>query len=300
MRDEDEPLRRYLLGEMKEEEESRLEARLIRDEGLFERAETVEAGLLEEYAQGGLSEAQNRRMERHLAVSPATRSQFLMVRGLGILAREKDRVLTGPWGQLDLSRPTARALAAAAMLAIAIPSLWLASRTVPLPRPGHRAIEQRGAAHPKAVEQPAPRPEPVVQPDRVATVKPAPEPTLPEPASWILPIASGVTRGEAGIEEHVLPPGRQRVELRIDLGRDAREHGAFDVVVNDPAAGSPVVQEKGLKVRSIDGRTFLVLTMEADLLPEDFSLEVYGGGETQPFFIKEIQLRRHGETSAPR
>src|SRR5688572_12904998 len=106
MRDDD-LLRRFLLGELSDEDEALFEARLIQDDELFERAEAMEADLLEEHAHGGLSAAQRARMRRHLSSSPATRSQLAVVSGIGKVATEEQpgRILTGPWGGKNLPRP---------------------------------------------------------------------------------------------------------------------------------------------------------------------------------------------------
>src|SRR5687768_4114985 len=110
MRDDDQ-LRRYLLGELSDEDTELLEARLIQDEDLFERAEAVEADLLEEHTHGGLSASQHARIQRHLASSAAVRSQLALIKAIETVAPEEKLerpVLVGPWGRTDLARPWVR------------------------------------------------------------------------------------------------------------------------------------------------------------------------------------------------
>src|SRR5215210_7405615 len=106
MRDQDDLLRRYLLGELSEEEANRLEARLIQDGELFESVEALEADLLDEAAHGRLSPEERQRIVRRLASTPQGRLRLSVVRDLGRIAgkiADGRRVLPGPWGRTDLS-----------------------------------------------------------------------------------------------------------------------------------------------------------------------------------------------------
>src|SRR5215210_834857 len=144
MRDQDDLLRRYLLGELSEEEANRLEARLIQDGELFESVEALEADLLDEAAHGRLPPEERQRIVRRLASTPQGRLRLAVVRDLGRIA-EGGRVLPGPWGRVDLSRPSVRALAAAAMLVIAVGSVQLARIISSPPQPSEQVAEETPA-----------------------------------------------------------------------------------------------------------------------------------------------------------
>lgn len=268
MRDDDELLRLYLLGELETEEEDRLEARLIQDHELFERAEAVEADLLEEYAHGVLSTSQRSRLQRHLATSAASRSQLAMVRTLGKAADEKlAPVLTGPWWKKELSSPWFRTLAAA-MLAIAVLAGWFDYRTTRLqnqievmasqvmpPIPGQRGDEL----------PPPPPPTPVIDHDaeRIAEVKPTPEPVVVQ----LLQLAVAALRGPEEVEVLSIEPETDRVDFQLSLlpGDDA--YPAYQIVIRNSATGEELIRRDDLRSRKTGSETVLLLSMNAKEIP---------------------------------
>ena len=215
MRDDD-LLRRYLLGELSDEDTALLEARLIQDDGLFERAEAMEADLLEEHAHGGLSAAQRARMRRHLSSSAATRSQLAVVRGLGTLAGEEQpiRILTGPWGKrIDLPPSWMRGLAAAAMLVMATGSVWLATRTPTLPDEGRQIV----------AEAPAPPAVPVRTPAPPVETTPVPEQRIAQLEAELSEERAERRRLSAMVEQMVLAQvAKDRAETEAKATRRAR------------------------------------------------------------------------------
>lgn len=280
MRD-DELLRRYLLGELSDEDAAHLEARLIQDGDLFERAEALEADLLEEHAHGGLSTAQRARIRRHLASSEASRSQMAMVRGLGTVTREK-RVLTGPWGGKELSRPWVRALAAAAMLAIAVPSAWLALQTARLPEERERIVEGTPTPTPLPISTPVPLEETPVQ-DRIVELEPTPEPeptAAPEPAPFVFQLALTAFRGpDDGVKELRIPAGTEEVAIHLPLNSEDEAYPSFQVVLRD-AAGTELIRRTDLQPVKAGDTAVLILPVEAKVLaPGRYSVEVYGDGD---------------------
>jgi anti-sigma factor RsiW len=75
---------RYLLGELAEEEQSRLEQRYFTADELFEELLVVEGELIDGYALGEFSEHERRRIERHFLRSPDRRERLLFT---GLLMR---------------------------------------------------------------------------------------------------------------------------------------------------------------------------------------------------------------------
>ncbi|HVG09838.1 MAG TPA: zf-HC2 domain-containing protein [Thermoanaerobaculia bacterium] len=291
MRD-DELLRQYLLGELSGEDEALFEARLIQDDNLFESAEAMEADLLEEHAHGRLSDAQRARVRRHLASSPATRSQLAVVRGLGTVAGEEQpgrRILNGPWGRTNLSLPQVRTLAAAAMLVMGIGSVWLATRTTALPEEGEQTAEVTPAPPAPRVRPPAPPAEPPVIPDRIVQAEPTPEPVpmptaTPAPAPFLFQLALTTLRGpEDGAKELRIPAGTEQVDIHLPLSPGDESYSSFEVVLRDET-GAELIRRKDLhSVRSGENAD-LVLPVETKLLrPGRFSVEVYGDGEDLAF-----------------
>jgi anti-sigma factor RsiW len=289
MRD-DELLRQYLLGELSNEDEALLEARLIQDDDLFESAEAMEADLLGEHAHGGLSAAQRARVRRHLSSSPTTRSQLAVVRGLGTVGqgeKPERRVLTGPWGRADLSLPRMRALAAAAMLAIGIGSAWLATRTTDLPEEREQIVEAAPAPPAPQIQPPAPSVEAPVTPDRIVQAEPAPELTpaaTPAPAAFVFQLALTTLRGpEEGLTELRIPAGTEQVDIHLPLSREDEVYSSFEVALRNEA-GTELIRRTDLRPVKSGERADLVLPVEAKLLRAGrYSVEVYGDGEDLAF-----------------
>lgn len=73
---------RYLLGRLPEADCQRLEARLLSDPELFERAEAAEDELLDRYARGEMEPDERRQLERHLLGSERMRERIAFARAL--------------------------------------------------------------------------------------------------------------------------------------------------------------------------------------------------------------------------
>lgn len=289
MRD-DELLRQYLLGELSDEDEALFEARLIQDDDLFERAEAMEADLLDEHVHGGLSAAQRARIRRHLASSPATRSQLAVVRALSTVGAEEQpghRVLTGPWGRASLSLPRMRALAAAAMLVMGIGSVWLATRTTALPEQAEQIVEATPAPPAAQVRPPSPPVEPPAMPDRIVQAEPIPEPApaaTPEPAAFAFQLSLAVLRGPEDSPKVLrIPAGTTQVDIHLPLSGEDEVYSSFEVVLRDED-NAELIRRKDLRPVKTGESADLVLPVEAELLRAGtYSVEVYGDGEDLAF-----------------
>lgn len=276
MRDQDELLRRYLLGELAEEEENLFEARLLQDDELFEGMEAMEADLLDEYAHGRLSPEESARIERRLASSPQGRLRLAVIRGLGKVAEEEAngrRVLPGPWTRKDLSRPSVRALAAAAMLAITVGSVWIGRQTAPTPTPPSPLPEDEIAGTP-VPQPPSPVPTPVpapLPPVIAATPTPAPLP-------FVFELALTTLRGDGDpVPELRVPSGAEKVDIHLPLIQGDEAYPSFQVVLLDPT-GTELVRLANLEPVRLGDRAVLVLPVEAkDLRAGRHTVEVYGG-----------------------
>jgi hypothetical protein len=311
MRD-DELLRKYLLGELTGEDESVLEARLIQDNDLFERAEAMEADLLEEYAHGGLSAAQSTHLQRHLIASSATRSQLAMVRGLGKEATEETswrRILTGPWGRTELSRPSVRALAAA-MLVIAVGAGWLDYRSFQLQTQIER-IAQQGFALPDRPHVPPPpgTDRPIVAPpihptaptpgDRIAgpTQTPAPPPA---PVMQTFTLALTTFRGPEDTKTLEIAAETEQVDIHLPLSQADGTYSSFQVALQDEA-GTELIRTDLRPVRAGEG-TELVLSVKTKLLRKGgYELHVLGksaDGQLEDVAFPQFQVAF--ETNPPR
>jgi hypothetical protein len=207
---------------------------------------------------------------------------------------EERRVLTGPWGRTALSRAQVRALAAAAMLAIAVPSVWLASKTARLP-------ELKGAI---AAATPTPEPTPVPTPaqvdetpvqDEIAEVEPTPEPAPPEPRTVVSYAFQLALTAFRGAEDHAtelhIPAGTERVDIQLPLSREDETRPSFQVVLRNLDDGTELIRRADLRPVRSGEHADLVLPVEAKLLRAGrYSVEVYGEDEDDPVGFPEFQV----------
>lgn len=75
-------LLRYLMGEISDAEQNRLEACYLSDEDLFEDLLLAEDELLDGYARDEFSEHERKRIEKHFLRSHARREKVLFIRTL--------------------------------------------------------------------------------------------------------------------------------------------------------------------------------------------------------------------------
>src|SRR5690242_7737938 len=77
VRREDEVLiRRYLLGELAEQEQGKLEERLFSDDDLFKLLQVAEDELMEDYLEGSLSSQERKFFETHFLAAPERRQKL--------------------------------------------------------------------------------------------------------------------------------------------------------------------------------------------------------------------------------
>lgn len=75
-------LRQYLLGELSETDEEKVERRLLSDDQYFEEMEVVENELIDQYAQGELPGEQGGQLERYFLRSPVRQQKLAFARAL--------------------------------------------------------------------------------------------------------------------------------------------------------------------------------------------------------------------------
>src|SRR5215471_18419867 len=76
MEDEDDLIRRYILRELAEEEQQRIEERLMTDDAFFERLKIAEDELVDEYLGGELPHGERERFELSFLTTPEGRQQI--------------------------------------------------------------------------------------------------------------------------------------------------------------------------------------------------------------------------------
>lgn len=84
----DEPIVRYLLGDLPEEEQIRLEDRAFSDQEYMQNILDAESDLIDEYVRGGLSDSERRRFERRFLVSSERQRKVEFARALACAVPE--------------------------------------------------------------------------------------------------------------------------------------------------------------------------------------------------------------------
>jgi hypothetical protein len=249
---------RYLLGTLAEEEQARLEEEYFRDDRAFEHVLAVEDELLHDYAQGGLTADERRRLEERLLRTPE---------GQARLSRARVLLAELPAGDAD-ARPGARArripmvwLAAAAVL-LAVVAGWLA-----VGRDRTRVDQAQGVRPPSA----APGVRPTPSPSSGAVV---PSTGVPAARVVVLALAPGLTRADAPPQRVTIPSGAST--LRLELGLPEESPRPSYRAVLSSAEGAEVWS--GAATRA--GPTRLGVEIPADRVPEgDYELVLTGAGK---------------------
>jgi hypothetical protein len=262
----DDVLSRYLLGDLSEEETARVEREFFADDELFDRLETLDEVLTEDYLSGSLDPAVRAKLDRQLEASPARRERVEFARLL------KDR--SGRSGQEPVSRgaPTtlsgpARwpAYTAAAAAALALAGLvWLFSVDAVLRRKSaederlRAALEQRIAGLERsrqAVPSGAPIPSTGASP-----VEPAPRDL--KVTTFLL--TSGLTRGRSEGNRLVVPADADLV--RLDLALETVQTRNYRAAISKPE-GDVIWSREGLQPRTVKGASVVALLVPAASLP---------------------------------
>src|SRR5215471_3378663 len=79
---DDNTLRKYLLGELNEEEQSEVEQRLLAEGDFFEQVLIEEDELIDDYLDGSLSGAQRHYFDQYFLCTPERQKKYLLIKGL--------------------------------------------------------------------------------------------------------------------------------------------------------------------------------------------------------------------------
>ena len=291
---DNELLRQFLLGELPEDEERSMEERFLRDDELAELAEATESEILEDYARGSLSPAQGRRVEDFLASSPSGRLRLAVVQGLGTLAAEADNIL--PFRRPELSRPSHRFAAIAAMLAIAAASSMLIPIRRDLPDQTAAVVSPSRPTVP-GIRTPTPRqPGPgVIAQNPAATPTPSAQIPSPSLAPTVIQLALSTLRTAEGQEPPALAfPTDRSAELQVLLGKTHEGYDSYEVVLED-STGEAAFRWESLLPKTVDGKQALILPIQAGQIREGrYTARVLGSSETtvEDVAFQEFQVRQ--------
>ena len=238
--DDESVMVRYLLGELSDEDQSRVEVRFLRDREYLDCLRAVEEDLNDSYARGEMAESQRDRFEKRISASPEWRSRVEFSRALSAI----DTASPAAAGASTEARPArwrpslpaflrARtpafnfALAAAALVIIAA-AVWQVLETRRLRtelehlQAERRQVEQREQQHEQQTADARARADRLAEElgrergQREELQRELEKPSPGRPAvSFIL--TPGLSRGEEDKTKLTVPPDAGLVRLQIYL-----------------------------------------------------------------------------------
>jgi hypothetical protein len=283
-------IRSYLLGQLADEDQHRIEERLFTEDTFLPQVELAEDELIEAYARGGLSSDERKRFERHFLTTPERQRRLQLARSLRAEFAAAAPPALPPAARV-ITMPSVRQmapwLALAACLAIFISltgylGLRLAEqRTIASARQEQweQELATRDARLQQLVDELRAQREQLAKTEqntvRLAQARPAP---ALEPLSFLLPPDVVMRTGtEAGQRKpKLIPTNAGAVELRLIVDLDDRNaYRRYAAVVNT-AEGAQVWGHNDVRAVARDANT-LVLRLPAGLLrPGEYKIQLLG------------------------
>jgi hypothetical protein len=273
--DREELMIRYLLGQLPEEEQVRIEEQFFTDEESYEQLLALEDELRYDYATGELAGRERERFKERFLVTPEDRNKVAFASELISKVAPSEASATAevtatpsgysPWWQqlaslLNVQNPVVRYSFAAAVLVVALGAAWLISKQFrsdgptemagreqqPQQQTGQRDGQTNDApvsvpTPPKevVVEQRPPQPSPSREPEK------RDEPSVPSIATFLL--TPGLIRDAGEPRQLVIEGNTNRVRLQLSLKRKS-EHPGYRAVLRT-LEGVEVWNRIGLSAR---------------------------------------------------
>ena len=291
--DNEELVRRFLLGELSEPERAEIEDRFLADDPFFQEILIGEDDLMDAYVRGELPAAESELFERCCLSTQHGRQRVEFARTLFnslsgktdtiVTAREQNATNSSWWRSLFgkfINRPALGFALAAALAVIVTGGLWLLlekGRSRPLPAQAGRTTVSVEQPHESPLPMTAAEQEPS-QPEKEIP-KPAPSPeTPPKTVATVttFQLLPGMTRGEGGANSLVLPGRTTTVRLRLVLeGETYKQYRATLSTAEGKKLWGRVIT-KGISNKSAS----LTLMLPANLLNNgDYILELGGANQ---------------------
>ncbi len=302
MDESEQTMRRYLLGELSESEQTALEEKYFTDPKVFDQVVKAEQELVDNYARGRLSRPVRERFEQSYLIHPKRRERARFAETLVIkldqieasnAAAEQAGAVS--WWQRLLESLRSRRLGfsiALATLLVMLGGVWFVIETRRL----RQELSQTQAArtdqekHERELEQEVAgermrAEELTTELERLRRgPQPAPTPQAPSAptfASLILTIGGFRGTDTAPPARLVIPPGTEQVRLQLNLKE--RDYASYRASLQ--AAGGPeVFSRQGLKPRATKSGASIALIVPArKFATGDYILTLRGvnqGGET--------------------
>ena len=315
-------IKRYLLGELSDEEQQRLEERLLTDREYFERLQIMEVELVDEYARGALSAGEQERFDIYFLSTP---ERHQMLRFASALRRyvsaasparqaeptQRRHALISAWQSLAASlrvqNPALGYSLSAALLLIVLAGIWSMVRTRQLQnqlewtRRQETALEQelkrqfdeqRARALQLAQELERER----IQRTLLEQARGSPLPSNPgpvPPATISLVLTPGLVRGGDGTKKLSITSSTSLIRLDLQLLGD--DYSGYSAVLHNDE-GAEVYIVNMLKARSTGGGKVVRALLPAETISQgDYYMQLSGitaGGDIEgigKYFFRAIR-----------
>lgn len=285
MRESEQTIRRYLLGELSESEQSALEARYFTDPQVFNEVLEIEAELVDGYARGQLANDVRERFEESYMAHPARSHRVKFAAALAtrldqieeVLPREQLTLPVSWWQRLLATlrgrRPTLRFSMALATLLVMLGGVWIffesrrqqqnklaqteAAREAEQQR-REREQSQQNADQGRRAEESAPK-QAAVGSNPQRTANPV-EGSAPRSVALALTIG-GVRGGDnTQIPTLVIPPGTTQARLLLNLKEN--NYSSYRASLQT-IAGGEIFSQTNVKPRGTKSGASFVFTVRA-------------------------------------
>jgi hypothetical protein len=313
--DNEQLMTRYLLGELSEAEQLRLEERFFTDDEYYQQLLALEDELRYDYAQGGLTPQQRAQFERRFLTSPEERRKVDMAQMvLGKIAdaakvQTPERILATPvsssWWQplldfFSLRNPAMPFSLAAAALVLLFGGAWLAFETwrlrADIERLESARIGEKQASEQQIAEQRARQEQLRDELERERKARAELEQELAKREqerresaqsttflSFLL--TPGLARDVAGPKRLFIPPDAGWLRLQLDL-KGRGEYKGYRAALRKETPEGPELWSQDLpRAKQVVSSRAIILSLPARLLPPgDYVVILHGrteGGEME-------------------
>ncbi|MGB8507761.1 MAG: hypothetical protein WCD76_05105 [Pyrinomonadaceae bacterium] len=250
-------LRQYLIGDLSEQEQERIERRLISQDDYFEELLIAEEELADDFVGGRLPEAERAKFRRHFLPVPELRQEVTFAKALRMHAAEHAR-RAAPQSQAErpppllltltafLRRPAVGFSLAAALLLAVCAAIWMAAQNsrlrarveqlqasatpTPATTPQTGLLEELASERERGAQlatqlskEQEQRAEAELKLEEARRQQPRPriEQSTISPVVALFTLSPSIVRGPGvGMKRVSAPPGGGRVLVRLDLAAD--------------------------------------------------------------------------------
>jgi len=280
-------MRRYLLGDLPQEERARLENRYLADAEVFEEFLAIENDLIDSYVKGQLTEDDRQKLETAYLNSPQRRERVEFARALSEVSASANQAVVAQnvppwkkvWAAFSVRPRMPQWLFAAAALGIVMSGSWLMVQNQRLRVDLQQALagqaQLRGEQESLRQRIAGLEANPKDQPRRNQQNPEVAELETPAGPEVTLRLTPGIARGPGRPQKTLfLPPTTS--QLRLQLMLDRYEYKIYEAVLLT-AERKEVSRGKALQSHSIDGSTVVTWRLPAHSIQSgDYIVQLMG------------------------